>query len=98
MLHFLVEITYTVPFEALSGVVAEHRAYLQTGYDKGWLLMSGPLVPKTGGLVVAKAPSAEAIREFFSTDPYALKGLATYNFVEFEPLKRQAFLEEWVVG
>jgi uncharacterized protein YciI len=98
MLHFLVEITYTVPFEALSGVVAEHRAYLQTGYDKGWLLISGPLNPKTGGLVVAKAPSAEAIREFFRTDPYAMKGLATYNFVEFEPVKRQAFLEEWMTG
>lgn len=98
MLHFLVEITYTVAFEALSSVVPDHRAFLQTGYDKGWLLMSGPLNPKTGGIVVAKAPSIDDLRAFFSKDPYSIKGLAKYRFVEFEPVKRQALLEDWVTS
>lgn len=98
MQHFMVEITYTVPFETLSSVVPDHRAFLQTGYDKGWLLMSGPQNPKIGGIVITKAPSIDDIRSFFSTDPYAIKGLAKYRFVEFEPVKRQAFLEDWVTG
>jgi uncharacterized protein YciI len=96
MKHFIVEITYTVPFEALTEVVPVHRAFLQEGYDKGWLLMSGPLNPKTGGIVVGRAPSVDDLRDFFRKDPYSIKGLATYKFVEFEPVKRQAFLEEWV--
>jgi uncharacterized protein YciI len=55
MKHFLIEITYLVSAEQLGDVVAEHRAFLQTGYDRGWLLFSGPLVPRTGGVVVGRA-------------------------------------------
>lgn len=98
MQHFLVEITYTVPFETLSEVVPEHRAFLQTGYEMGWLLMSGPQNPKTGGIVIAKAPSLDDMHAFFAKDPYVVKGLARYRFVEFEPVKRQAFLEDWITS
>jgi uncharacterized protein YciI len=75
MKHFIVEITYTAPFEQLSETVPEHRAFLQTGYDSGWLLCSGPQVPKTGGIVVARAPSLKEIESFFTNDPYQQKGM-----------------------
>ena len=96
MKNFMIEITYIVPFEQLTDTVPEHRNFLQTGYDKGWLLCSGPQVPKTGGIVIARAPSMEEIVQFFTNDPYQKKGFATYRFCEFEPVKRQAFLEDWV--
>ena len=98
MTHFMVEITYTVPYDVLSSVTPEHRIFLQTGYDKGWLLMSGPMNPRKGGIVIAKAPTIDDLRAFFAIDPYAIKGLATYRFVEFDPVKRQPFLESWVTG
>jgi uncharacterized protein YciI len=98
MKHFMVEILYLVPFEEMSEIVPEHRAFLQGGYDRGWLLMSGPMVPKTGGIVIARAPSLEDIRAFFANDPYLLKGVANHRIVEFEPVKRQAQMEEWVTG
>ncbi len=96
MKHFLVEIEYTAPIEIINMIVDEHRQFLQTGYDKGWLLMSGPKFPKTGGLVIARAPSMEAIQEFFFTDPYQQHKAATYRFVEFEPVKYQTFMNEWI--
>jgi uncharacterized protein YciI len=97
MKHFLVEIIYIVPYETLEPVVLDHRAFLQTGYDKGWLLMSGAMNPRTGGIVVARCPSIDELRDFFRHDPYALKGLANYRFVEFSPSKHQPFLEDWVI-
>jgi len=96
MKQFLVEINYTVGVDVLEAVVQDHRAFLQTGYDKGWLLMSGPMNPRTGGIVVARCPSVDDLRDFFRHDPYALKGFANYRFVEFEPVKRQPFLEDWI--
>jgi uncharacterized protein YciI len=96
MKHFVVEITYAVPFEQIVAALPEHRAFLQTGYDKGWLLCSGPQEPKTGGIVVARAPSKADIEQFFADDPYIKKKVATYRFVEFSPVKRQPFLEPWV--
>jgi uncharacterized protein YciI len=93
---FVIEVTYRIPAEELGERVAEHRAYLQIGYDQGWLLMSGPQNPKTGGVIIARAPTRAAIEDFFSRDPYHLKGLADYRFVEFEPVKHQNFMRNWI--
>ncbi|WP_299028969.1 YciI family protein [uncultured Thermanaerothrix sp.] len=96
MKHFLVEITYTRPFEEIAPVVSQHRAFLQQGYDCGWLLMSGPMHPRTGGIVIARAENEEQLRDYFARDPYALNQMAIYRFVEFDPVKYQPFLEMWI--
>jgi uncharacterized protein YciI len=96
MKNFLVEITYLVGMDVLEPVVPDHRAFLQGGYDKGMLLMSGPMNPRTGGIVIARSRSVDDLRDFFRRDPYAAKGVASYRFVEFEPVKRQPFLEDWI--
>jgi len=96
--HFIVELTYCVPFEQLSALVPEHRTFLQAGYERGWLLMSGPQVPKTGGIIVARAPGLEDLQAYFCGDPFARHGVAVYRYVEFEPVRRQAGMEGWAAG
>ncbi len=98
MKHFLVEITYTAPMEKIEPILAAHRAHLQEGYDRGWLLMSGPMNPRTGGIVVARAPSVDDLRDFFRRDPYQVHGVATHRIVEFSPVKRAPLVEAWVAG
>ena len=98
MKHFIIELTYTVSAERLAEIVVEHRAFLQTGYARGWLLMSGPQAPRVGGMVVARAPSLEDVRQFFQDDPYQVKGAATYRFIEFEPVRLQEWMKDWVSG
>lgn len=98
MKHFIVDITYTAPAERIGEVRPDHRAFLQAGYEKGLLLCSGPTKEKAGGLVVARASSLEEIQQFFAGDPYAQQGVATHTVMEFDPVMRQAFLEEWVTG
>ena len=98
MKHFVVEITYLVPFELLDDLRPAHRSFLQIGYDKGWLLMSGPLVPHMRALVVARAPEMADLQAFFADDPYQIAGKASYRFSEYEPVQRQGFLEDWVTG
>ena len=98
MKHFIVEINYKIPAEQMADIVAEHRQFLQTGYDQGLLLCSGPRVPRTGGMVVARAASLQEIQQFFEGDPYHQHDVAEHHFVEFEPVKRQEFLEAWVAG
>jgi len=96
--HFIIIITYTVPFEQLSEHIDAHRAFLQTGYVRGQLLMSGPQNPKVGGIVIARGPSLEQIKQFMADDPYMKRGVAKYQFIEFEPLKSQSFLGDWIAG
>jgi uncharacterized protein YciI len=95
MRHFIVELTYTVPFEQLADALPAHRDYLNAGYERSWLLFSGPQLPKTGGIIVARAPSLEALQQFFLHDPFQTRGLATYRYIEFDPVRRQPFMEAW---
>ena len=95
MSHFLVEITYTVPLSAIDAALPAHREFLQRGYEAGLLLMSGPMNPRTGGIVIARAASRAAIEEFFSADPYRIQQLASYRIVEFAPVKHQATIADW---
>lgn len=96
MKHFMIEVTYRVSIEEIGDRVDLHRAYLQIGFDQGLLLMSGPMNPRTGGIIVARASSLEEITAFFSQDPYAIISLADYRFVEFVPVKYASLIASWV--
>jgi uncharacterized protein YciI len=98
MKHFVIEITYKAPLEQIDAAVGDHRQFLQGGYDLGLLLFSGPQNPRTGGIIIARAESLEAIQDLFKKDPYQARGLASYRFIEFNPVKRQNFLESWTAA
>lgn len=95
---YLVEFGFTQPFETFGDAVAEHRAYLQQGYDRGLLLLSGPREDKRGGLCIARAPDEQTLRTFLADDPYLLRGLAKHSIVPFTAAKRQPFVEHWIEG
>ena len=97
MRHFVVEIIYTAPIEKIEELTPIHREFLQTGYKNGILLVSGPKVPRTGGIVIARGNSMEEVSEFFKNDPYALNNAAEYQFIEFNAKSHQAFLKDWLV-
>jgi len=96
MRHFVVEIIYKAPIEKIEHLTQLHREFLQTGYKSGMLLVSGPKVPRTGGIVIAKANSMEELAEFFKNDPYALNNAADYSFIEFYPKSHQETLKDWL--
>lgn len=95
MHHYIVEITYRVPLARIEQTVAAHRQYLQTCYDSGLLLCSGPQQPRSGGILVARAASREAMEQFIANDPYKLEQLADYRLIEFQPVKYLPQAAEW---
>ena len=98
MKHFVVEIIYKAPIEKITEIRPVHREFLQKGYEKGILLVSGPQTPQVGGIVIARAESMEAITDYFSNDPYSKADAADYQFIEFNPVSRQEFMNDWVEG
>jgi uncharacterized protein YciI len=98
MKHFLVEITYTAPWSQIEPVVALHRAYLEQGYSAGWLLFSGPMEPRTGGIIIARAAKMEILLAFFASDPFQVQRVAEYRYVEFTPRLMQPWMKSWIEG
>jgi uncharacterized protein YciI len=98
MKHFVVEITYIAPLSAIDAALADHRAFLETGYAQGLLLCSGPQEPRTGGVLLARAKARDDLASFLRGDPFQVRNMARYRIVEFTPVQHQGFLEGWVAG
>jgi len=96
--HFVVEIIYKVPIEKVNEILPLHRQFLQTGYDQGIFLASGPQVPRIGGIIIARAESMEDLATFLQDDPYLINNIAHYQYIEFEPVKSQGFMADWIEG
>jgi uncharacterized protein YciI len=64
MKHYFLEGEHLVP------LIAAHRQFLQQGYDKGRFLVSGPSIPPTGGVLIARAESIEELNAFLADEPF----------------------------
>ena len=84
---FLIKITYTKPFDMVEKYVAAHREYLEEGYQNNYFVVSGPLNPRTGGIIISQLNNREQLETFFKQDPYVLNDVADYEFIEFNPVK-----------
>ena len=59
MKHFLLEGQHLLPYDQRAPeLIAAHRQFLQQGYDEGRFLVSGPSIPPTGGMLIARAGSS----------------------------------------
>ena len=96
MKHFLIDNTSIAPLPEVEAATPTHRAFLQTGYDQGVFLYSGPKVPRTGGVILARAESLEALQAFMAADPFVAGKLMETRYVEFNPVKSQPFLNDWL--
>ncbi len=98
MKYFVVMLKYLVPLEEVAANVTDHRAHLDRGYSQGWFLASGPLNPKTGGVIIARAPGRDYIEKLIEQDPFKLKGIASFEILEFEPVKKHPDMGAFFAG
>jgi uncharacterized protein YciI len=84
---FLLISRYVKPLEEVDRWVREHRAYLDTHYDAGHLLTSGPQNPRTGGVIISKHETREQVDAFLAGDPFVREGVSEYEVIEFTPTR-----------
>ncbi|MBT3067512.1 YciI family protein [Rhodoferax sp. U11-2br] len=82
---FVILLNYIKPLSEVDCFVAEHRAYLASHYASGHFLMYGRQEPRTGGVILAKAPTRAEIERIIQNDPFHREQIAEYNIVEFLP-------------
>ena len=82
---FIAISTYLKPLEEVDALYSAHFAWMTPYYASGAFLGSGPRVPRTGGVIVARAESLEAFQALLAQDPFVQHGIAHYEIVEFTP-------------
>jgi uncharacterized protein YciI len=100
MKHFFLEGEHLVPFEQRAPeLIAAHRQFLQQGYDNGRFLLSGPSIPATGGVLIARPQSREELDAFLADEPFCKAGLMRFcRIIEFNPVQHQPALKAWFAG
>ncbi len=74
MVRFLVQTTFTSAEKRMAHR-AEHRAYLHQLVAEGKLLMAGPHVDETGGIIIFEAIDENEVREMMDNDPFTINGV-----------------------
>ncbi|WP_297891362.1 YciI family protein [Shewanella sp.] len=90
---FVVSLTYKKPIAEVEPHLAAHICYLDECYAKGIFIASGRKVPRTGGVILAKAESRAALEAILQQDPFYLEDVAEFEVIEFIPTKTAPGLE-----
>ena len=81
-MYALMLVRYRRPLAEIEAVTEAHRAYLRTLQDQGILLASGPLDPRTGGVVLYRVQDETPLADLDTirdNDPFFKAGLASYE-------------------
>lgn len=85
---FVVLLTYVKPMAEVEAVTAAHRAWLDSHVATGLLIATGPQVPRTGGVLLARGGGTKAeLEALLTSDPFQVAGVAAYKVIEFAPGK-----------
>ncbi|MBB3003990.1 uncharacterized protein YciI [Paraburkholderia tropica] len=93
---YIVELTYVRPLDEVMAQLDGHKQWLVSNVREGNVLVAGPLVSKTGGIVVATATSEEELHAMMAQDSFVKEAVAEYRVLAFEPgLVGDLFPREW---
>lgn len=80
---FVIDLQYSAPLEQVNDVLAEHVAFLEEHYATGVFIASGRKVPRTGGIILARAANRDELAAIIAKDPFKQRGVAAYEVTEF---------------
>ncbi|MGY3060592.1 uncharacterized protein YciI [Streptomyces sp. TE3672] len=80
---FVLELTYTAPFERVDELLQDHVVWLDTQYAAGVFIASGRKNPRDGGVILAVGDDRAGIERIVSQDPFSVQGVCAYRITEF---------------
>jgi len=83
---FLVDMTFTDIEKVTVELTNQHKRYLEKEYKSGQLMFGGRKVPRTGGILISKHASEQALKQVLDLDPFINSGAVSYSITEFIPV------------
>ena len=82
---FVIVLEYLKPLEEVDRWLDGHKSFLQEQYASKRFIASGPLLPRTGGVILARGCGRAELDTILGRDPFQREGVARYTVMEFEP-------------
>ncbi|RUR12895.1 YciI family protein [Legionella sp. km772] len=93
---FIIQLKYKTSINEVDKYTQAHREFLDYYYKQGLLVASGPMKPRTGGIIIAASTDKAYLESIFKQDPFYLAEIADYEFIEFTPVKHRDELKELI--
>lgn len=84
---FIVLISYQKALSEVDKYLTAHRDFLSGGYEKNYLVCSGPQNPRSGGVIISQLNDRKQLEDFLKNDPFLINKIASYEIIEFTPVK-----------
>lgn len=84
---FILDIKYKAPISIIEKFIDEHRKFLDEYYAQQKFILSGPKIPRTGGIILADIECKSELMKIIKEDPFYINNLADYFMIEFNPNK-----------
>ena len=94
---FIVKLKYKVELTEVDKYLQAHREFLDYYYKQGLLLASGPMKPRTGGIIIALTDDKAALEEVLKKDPFYMAEISDYQLDEFTPIKHRDEIKELIL-
>ena len=91
---FIVQLTYKTTLSEVDKYLQAHREFLDYYYKQGLLLVSGPMKPRTGGIIIALTKDRALLESILQKDPYHLADITSYECLEFTPVMHRSELTD----
>lgn len=79
---FLVSLTYKKDLTVVEKYLEEHIRFLDKYYASGNFIFSGRKIPRTGGVVLVRNVSRQALEDILKEDPFFRNDIAQYEITE----------------
>lgn len=93
---FLIILDYLRPLDVVDRHVDAHRSHLARQFAAGHLLVSGPQIPRKGGVILSCLKTRAEVDAMMQRDPFILNGVADYQVTEFVARAAHPQLEAFV--
>lgn len=96
---FIVLLNISGSKELAAKHMAEHKAWLQNGFEEGVFLASGNLSGQPGGGILIHGLNEDELQQRLNQDPFVIHGIVSVQIIEITPSRtdpRMAFLLESV--
>ena len=90
---FVIVIRYKVPLTQIDSALADHRGWLDKGFNDGVFILAGPQVPRVGGVIMAHNTTREDLLIRLSEDPFHRLGLSDFELIDVAARKTDPRLE-----
>ncbi|MBI5497287.1 MAG: hypothetical protein HY904_19895 [Deltaproteobacteria bacterium] len=92
---FVVLLRYTKPLAEVDRLMDRHVAFLEPHLRAGTFAAAGRQLPRTGGVILARGLTRDALEALLQTDPFVQEGAATFEIVEFRTSLHHREFARW---